>query len=379
MGRDVVSGMRKARTSRHVTEHLVPLQWPARVPRRSVRHMRPLAIGLSCVPVLLCTTALGARVSRAQVASSTHTAPAHSHVRATLADSTFWPEGVDVDPRNGRLYVASVRHRTIAEITPSGAIRELLPRDGVKLGPIFGVRVDTARNVLWATTSAYPQIPGYLPTDSSIAALLEIRIADGSIVHRWNAPAAAGGRVLGDLAVGPRGDVFLTDSSHPVVYWLHHGAGTLDSITSPRFRSLQGMVPTPDGKSVYLADYSRGFFRLDLATRVLAPVIAPKGTSVRGCDGIVWYHGSIVAVQNGASPARIVRFFLDSSGTRIAAAEVIDENTALADEPTIATVLGDELIYVANSQWEKYDARGARIVAKPLTPPILLSLPLPLR
>ena len=33
---------------------------------------------------------------------------------AVLPDSTFYPEGMDVDPRTGFLYVASVRHRTIA-------------------------------------------------------------------------------------------------------------------------------------------------------------------------------------------------------------------------------------------------------------------------
>jgi hypothetical protein len=338
---------------------------------RRMRRVRARTLGL------MCAATIGARVACAQAtADAVRTASARSRVRATLPDSTFWPEGVDVDPRNGRLYVASVRHHTIAEVMPNGATRELLPRGAANVGPIFGVRVDTARNVLWATTSAYSQIPGYLPADSAIAALLEIRLSDGRIVHRWNVPVGAGGRVLGDLAVGVGGDVFFTDSSHPVMYWLHHGIGALDSITSPHFRSLQGMAPTPNGKSLYLADYSRGFFRLDLGTRALTPVDALAGTSVRGCDGIVWYRGSIVAVQNGASPARIVRFTLESSGTRISAAEVIDENAAIADEPTIATVLGDELIYVANSQWEKFDARGARIVARPLRAPILLSLPL---
>ena len=33
---------------------------------------------------------------------------ARSQVRATLADSTFWPEGMDYDPRTRRFYVASV-------------------------------------------------------------------------------------------------------------------------------------------------------------------------------------------------------------------------------------------------------------------------------
>ena len=88
---------------------------------------------------------------------------------AVLPDSTFYPEGMDVDPRSGFMYVTSVRHRTIAELTPRGDyIRELLPRGGVGLGAFLAVRVDPQRGVLWATTSGVPQTEGFQPADSNI-------------------------------------------------------------------------------------------------------------------------------------------------------------------------------------------------------------------
>src|SRR5689334_14916698 len=50
-------------------------------------------------------------------AHDAHRAPVvHSRERGSLPDSSFWPEGVDYDPRSGRFYIASVRHRTIAEL-----------------------------------------------------------------------------------------------------------------------------------------------------------------------------------------------------------------------------------------------------------------------
>lgn len=194
---------------------------------------------------------------------------ARSRVRATLADSTFWPEGVDVDPRTHRYYVASIRHRTIAEIRPDGTSRELITRDRPDLGAIFGVRFDAARGVLWATTSGVPQTQGYVPADSVIAALLKIRIVDGTIEKRWDLPVHTGGHVLGDLAIGPAGDVYVTDSNEPVLYRLRPGADTLEAIRNPLFHNLQGMAPTPDGKLVYLSDYSHGLLRVDLKTRAV--------------------------------------------------------------------------------------------------------------
>jgi hypothetical protein len=161
-------------------------------------------------------------------AHDAHRAPvARSREVARLADSTFWPEGIDYDARTRRYYVASVRHRTIAEISPDGSTRELWPRDGAVVGAMFGGRVDASHGTLWATTSAVPQMANYGPADSTIAALLRIRIGDGTIERRWNIPPAPEGHTLGDLAIGPNGDVFVTDSNEPVLYWLRSGADTL--------------------------------------------------------------------------------------------------------------------------------------------------------
>ena len=298
-------------------------------------------------------------------------------VRATLPDSTFWPEGVDYDARTGRFYVASVRHGTVAEVAPDGRVRELWPRHAPGVSAVFGVRVDTARGVLWVTTSGVPQAAGYRAADSTIAALLRVRIADGAIERRWELPPAPAGHVLGDLAVGPHGDVFFTDSRHPMLYRLRPGGDTLEHFTHPLFRSLQGLAPTPDGRVLYLADYSNSLLRVELGDGAVTVVgNAADARTRRGCDGIAWYEGSIIAVQNGATPARVVRYFLNEGGTDVTRTTLLAANAAIADEPTIGTIAGSSFVYVANSQWEKYDEQGVRKRAIALTPPVLLSVPL---
>jgi streptogramin lyase len=300
-----------------------------------------------------------------------------SRVVATIPDSTLWPEGMDFDRRGRTWYVASVRHRTIVAMKEGGESRELWPAETPGMGAVLAVRVDTMRGVLWATTSGIPQMAAYAPADSQIAALIEVRIADGAIVHRWNLPAVRGGHVLGDVAIGPVGDVWFSDSNQPVLYRLRSNADTLQRITSPLFRSLQGIAPAPDGRIVYVADYSHGIMRVDSQTGHVSRVAdAPRSTSL-GCDGIVWYRGGIIAIQNGISPARVVRFALDASGMRFTHAGVIDRNSLVADEPTIGTVVDGEFVYVANSQWEKYGDDGVHKLGVRLTPPVLLGVPLP--
>jgi sugar lactone lactonase YvrE len=300
-----------------------------------------------------------------------------SHVVAQITDSTLWPEGVDYDTRTGRYYLASVRHRTIAEVAADGRVRrELWPRDRPGIGAVLGVRVDSRRGVLWATLAGIPQMEGFTPRDSTIAAVVRVRIADGAVERRWDLPPAKLGHMLGDLVIGPSGDVFMTDSNDPVLYRLRPGADSLERLTSPFFRSLQGLAPTPNDEVLYLADYSHGMLRVDLTTNEVARVDDVPGSTSLGCDGLAWYDGSIIAVQNGVEPARVMRFTLDSSGRRITRAEVLDRNSAIADEPTIGTVVGDEFVYVANSQWEKYTDAGKRKPEKALTAPVLLAVPL---
>ena len=295
---------------------------------------------------------------------------------AVLQDSTFFPEGMDVDPRTGLIYVASVRHRTIAELSPGGDyIRELLPRGGVGLGAILAVRVDPQRGVLWATMSGIPQMAGYEPSDSLTHRLLRIRLPEGEIDGRWDLPSTGAAHTLGDVAIGPLGDVFLTDSRDPVLYRLPVDGGELQPYRHPLFRSLQGVAPAPGAHDVFVADYSHGIMKVNVMSGEVVRLGDAPGSTSLGVDGLVWHDGALIAVQNGVAPPRIVRYELDSAWTRFVRVELLDQNVPVADEPTIGTMVGDNFVYVANSQWEDHDDKGVKLPNAVLKRPVLLSVP----
>ena len=297
---------------------------------------------------------------------------ARSSVRVVFSDSTLWPEGVDHEPGADRFYLASIARRTVVVRERDGRERDLLPpnRDGAL--PVLAVRVDPARGVAWVTESTMADAGG----PQGAAALLRVRLSDGAIERRWSLPAAERGHALGDVAVGPGGDVFISDSNDPVLYRLRPAADTLERLSSPLFRSLQGIAPAPDGRVVFVADYSHGLLRVELATGRVERVAEPPGVTALGCDGLAWHRGAIVAIQNGVAPPRVVRFVLSTDGRRITHAETLDRNLPLADEPTGGTVVGDQFVYVANSQWEKRDRSGSVRAGAVLRRPVLLALPL---
>ncbi len=299
----------------------------------------------------------------------------NSTVRRTLRDSTTWPEGVAYNARTDRFFVGSVRNRNVYVSDERGS-HPLWTTAQPNVGAVLAVAVDPDQVHLWATTAGIPQMSGYTPADSAIAALLKIRIGDGAIVARWDLPPSAAGHTLGDVVVSAAGDAFTSDSREPVLYRLRKGKQVLEAFRDPLFRSLQGVTPDPDGRHVYVADYSHGLLRLDVTTGAVTRLAdAPSSTSL-GVDGLVWFEGSLIGIQNGVSPARVVRFRLDASHTRVVRQEVIDRNFLVADEPTIGVIVGRSYVYVANSQWEKFDDRGVRVAGTVLTAPVLLSIPL---
>jgi sugar lactone lactonase YvrE len=290
-------------------------------------------------------------------------------------DSTLWPEGVDYDASTGAFYVGSIRRRTVVRVTRNGSTHDLWPTGSNRTGAVLGVRVDAPHRRIWATTSGMRQMAGYVAADSAIAALLRIDARTGRIERRWDLPVSEGGHVLGDVALGPRGEVWFTDSNEPVLYRLRPGVDTLERFRHPLFRSLQGMAPASDGEFVYVADYSHGLLRVRVRDgSVIRLRDAPASTSL-GCDGIVLHRGAIVAVQNGVAPARVVRFALNAGGDSIVSAQVLDQQPSLAPEPTIGTMVRDRFVYVANGQFEEYDDDGRRRPNTTLTGARLVAVP----
>ena len=73
---------------------------------------------------------------------------------------------------------------------------------------------------------------------------------------------------------------------------------------------------------------------------------------------------------------RVARFCLDEDAGEVRRVELLDRSPALADEPTLGAVVGDSLFYVATSQWEKFDDKGARAPNARLRAASLLGLSL---
>ena len=324
---------------------------------------------------LVGATAFDAAASRLSAATSPL---ARSTVRLTLADTMLHAEGVTYDGRSRRWFVGSVRQRRIVAIDHDGRVHDFVKPAGDGLAGVFGMAMDPVRRTLWVATTALPRMEGFTSSDSGHVGVFGYGLESGRLRRAaWAPRDSSTAHTFGDVVVAPNGDVYVSDSQAPWILRLAAGGDSLARFTThPLFRSLQGMAITPDGKTMYVADYSHGLLRIDLASRDVSAMRVPANVTTLGIDGLYLHRGALIAVQNGVVPARLVRFCLDADGRGVRRAELLDRNPALADEPTLGTIVGDSAFYVATSQWDKFDDAGRRAAGTTLRPASVLGVAL---
>jgi len=142
------------------------------------------------------------------------------------------------------------------------------------------------------------------------------------------------------------------------------------------FTSPQGLALTRDEKRLFVADYSKGLFVIDLRTKKVTNLAPAPDVTLLGIDGLYTYKGGLLAVQNGVNPARLVRLFPDRGLSRIERLEVVEANNPAFDEPTLGVMVGDNFYLVANSQWGAIDEQGRLAPPEKLKEHVVLKIDL---
>lgn len=278
------------------------------------------------------------------------------------------PEGMAYDSRGKRWFVSSVRTRKIFEIR-RGAQPRMLTRD-LRWG-VFGMVFDPTRNVLWATTSALPQVEGYKAEDEGKSALLKIDARSGRVLEEIETRDARPHH-FGDVALAADGTVYVSDGASNIIYRVQ--GETLEPFLQGPLVSLQGLAV--NGTTIYVADYSKGLFAADLRTHDARLLPVPESVTALGIDGLyVAGPRTLIATQNGVFPNRIVRIRLSADGLSIAGTETLAANAAGMGDPTLGVVAGGRFYFNANAQWDHFGEDGTIKDPVRLVDAVVMSVP----
>ncbi len=285
-------------------------------------------------------------------------------------------EGVAINTENDQIFVSSVRAGTIFRTGEGDSFDEFVTAETDHgLAGIFGMTIDHARNMLWAVSALGDPYRGANRSAEPRSALFGFDLDTGDVRVRAPVP----GRdlaFLGEVVLSPDGEVYVSDSGTAAIYRLNEERNSLEAVVRDHaLTNLQGFAFAPDGR-MYIADYAMGLFIFDPATGITAPLSVPFTINATGIDGLYFYDGDLIGVQNGLRPYRIVRFNLTSDGTGVNAATVLARNLEGWDEPTLGQIVGHQLIYNAASGWPQFGANGEPLGDAELPPVRIMALDL---
>lgn len=294
---------------------------------------------------------------------------------ATINEPRLLAEGIAHDPATGRTYVGDIHNRRVLAIDAGGRTTTFIGEGMDGLFGAFGIAL--AGDTLWVASSALPQAANIKPADKGRAGVFAFDI-NGRLKKHALLSAEGKEFVLGDLAVAAAGEVYASDSVGANIYRLAPGADALETfIESDELHSPQGIALSADDSKMAIADYSNGIHVVDRATKTRTVLPMPPRTTLHGIDALVRHGRDLVGVQNGIDPQRIIVIRMNAAWTAIERAEVIAANLPEMSEPTLATMVGGDLLVIGNGQWSRFNDDGTIKGAEPFAPTRILRLQLP--
>lgn len=271
-----------------------------------------------------------------------------AQIVAEHAETGLIPEAVA--KRGDGVLIGSVRTGAIMELS-DGALTEVLRLEG----GVFDVEVVDGGPIAYAVVNnqlAF-EAAGARPAE---AAFVKVNLDTGDV--SWKSIAGYGDALLGDVEIAEP-TLFASDSLSPRIF--AHAPGRAPQVLSAddRFVNVQGLAFDRKKGRLFVADYLTGLFVIDVGNGAVTPLANPSDAHLGGIDGLYFYKGDLIGVQNGTSPQRIVRIDLDRQGTTARNLSVLQQALPEWNEPTHGFIDGDRFIYIATSNWPAYGDDGA--------------------
>lgn len=291
-----------------------------------------------------------------------------------LDASIVMPEALAHDPETGRFFVGTVRDGRILawddELDEHGSWQTFAEAGEVEgLDAAMAMAIDDKRRHLWVATSVVSQFKDYSASSFGRTALVKFDLDSGERLGHYPLAEDDTPHVLGSLTVAGDGTVFAADTLGPGVYRLKPGADNPERFMGhPDFSSLRGIALSGDDRLLYVADYERGIYVADVVDEQAYELAVPDTLNVGGIDGMYWWDGNLVIIQNGIAPQRVMRLELGEDGLGVVSASPVEAAHPAFDTPTFGTLVDNQLYYLGANHWDDVDARGRTQGELPPTP-----------
>lgn len=293
----------------------------------------------------------------------------------SIAEKDLIPEGIARDPSGNAFYLGSLSKSKIVRIDGDGTVSDFAVSRQDGLLPVLGLRVDDARRRLWVCNNfGYPR-EGLEPALFGTAGVHLYDLAGGRLLRVFRLPQAEN-HFLNDVCLTPDGTAYFSDSHVPGVWRIRGPEGQLElAARLDDFTYPNGIAHSPDTDRLFVA-CSEAVVAVDLRTGRVARLRHAGSLFSGALDGLYYYRGGLIGVQNGIIPQRVVRLELDRRQERITRLQILESNNPVFAVPTTGAIAGNCLYLIASSQLHRFDGKGKLAPLDQLRETEILKIPL---
>ncbi|RDY59956.1 SMP-30/gluconolactonase/LRE family protein [Flagellimonas nanhaiensis] len=263
------------------------------------------------------------------------------------------PEGIAIDSISRKIYVNSLKHNKIVRCDFDGKNQEDFVKSN-QYGYLPGFGMTIKGDTLFA-------LGNNLPKSSNKSVLLLLNTQTGALIKSYTIDNSDF-IYLNDIAVGPKGKLYITDSESDNIYTLNPQKDALEIFFShPEIKHPNGIAISPDGKTLFLATYTSGIRVLDIGSQKLIN----HNNDFKGIDGMKFYQNSLLAIVNGKRDATqngLFRFYLDKNLSKIVSEEKLASFQNPTDIPTTFALFNNQMFYVSDSQLDMLNQENYEIL-----------------
>lgn len=258
------------------------------------------------------------------------------------------PESLTSD-REGVIYIGSLAARTIFRVEPGSDTAQPWIQPGTDgMQSILGVLADDASKTLWACSISDPAPPdGPQPPPSTLYAF---DLKSGSPKGKYVLPTA--GAVCNDIAVGPDGTAYATDTANMQIVSLKRGAKALevwsaDDAFGPKGGVLDGIAVLKGAVYVNTLATSKLFRAPIQRDGKAGPATQVKlDRALERPDGMRTFGRNKLLIVEGGGPGRLARIDFDGEDGKLTTLK-----EGYPDNAVAVTVVG-ETGYVLEAQFK---------------------------
>ncbi|HEU5292890.1 MAG TPA: SMP-30/gluconolactonase/LRE family protein [Cyclobacteriaceae bacterium] len=282
----------------------------------------------------------------------------------TKTEREVIPEGITINPADGKIYVSSIALKKIISIDSTGAHRDFIKtgQDGFQEG--LGMKIDQKKQWLWVVSN-----PKKGKGTSHVHAF---DLKTGAVRQHYEVKDTSV-HLLNDLILHPNGKVYITDTYASCLYEVDPARKKLKILIKDNILDGANGIAFNEKGKVYIATRN-GLLHWNVASNQLIPLTFSDSRKSLWLDGLVYWNNRIMGVGDNV----IVQYLLNDKGDQIMSEKIIDEKNKLFHEPTTIALFKEKLYAIANSNLAVYNNNDESVsgIEDQLGPVMILVYPL---